>query len=48
MAYQILVWKDHAVAPANTYTVTENDDGTITLTPAGKVIQQGTNMFPAG
>ena len=44
MAYNILVWKDHAVAPANTYTVTENDDGTITLTPAGEIIQQGTNM----
>lgn len=44
MAYQILVWKDHAVAPGNTYNVTENDDGTITLTPAGTVIQQGTNM----
>lgn len=44
MAYQILVWKDHAVAPGNTYNVTENADGTITLTPAGKVVQQGTNM----
>lgn len=44
MAYNILVWKDHAVSPANTYAVTENDDGTITLTPAGEVIQQGTNM----
>lgn len=44
MAYQILVWKDHAVTPGNTYTVTENGDGTITLTPAGKVVQQGTNM----
>lgn len=44
MAYQILVWKDHAVAPGNTYTVTENSDGTITLTPAGRIIQQGTNM----
>lgn len=44
MAYQILVWKDHAVAPGNTYTVTENGDGTITLTPAGTIIQQGTNM----
>lgn len=44
MAYQILVWKDHAVAPSNTYTVTENGDGTITLTPAGRIIQQGTNM----
>lgn len=44
MAYKILVWKDHAVTPGNTYTVKENDDGTITLTPAGKVVQQGTNM----
>lgn len=44
MAYQILVWKDHAVTPGNTYNITENDDGTITLTPAGKVVQQGTNM----
>ena len=44
MAYQILVWKDHAVTPGNTYTVTEHGDGTITLTPAGKVVQQGTNM----
>lgn len=44
MAYQVLLWKDHAVTPGNTYSVTENGDGTITLTPAGRVIQQGTNM----
>lgn len=44
MAYQILLWKDHAVTPGNTYSVTENDDGTITLTPAGRIVQQGTNM----
>lgn len=44
MAYHVQIWKDHAVAPANTYTVVENGDGTITLVPAGKVIQQGTNM----
>jgi len=44
MAYQILLWKDHAVTPGNTYTVTQNDDGTITLTPAGRIVQQGTNM----
>lgn len=44
MAYQILVWKDHATTPSNTYNVVENGDGTITLTPAGKVVQQGTNM----
>lgn len=44
MAYNILLWKDHGVTPDKTYTVTENADGTITLSPAGKVIQQGTNM----
>lgn len=37
-------WKDHAVDPANTYRIVENADGTITLIPAGKVVQQGTNM----
>lgn len=42
--YQILMWKDHAVTPDKTYNVIENGDGTITLKPAGKVIQQGTNM----
>lgn len=47
MAYQILVWKDHAVSPSNTYKVTENDDGTITLTPVGEIVQQGTNMSAA-
>lgn len=45
--YNITIWKDHAVTPANTYTVTENGDGTITLTPSGTVIQQGTNMSAA-
>ena len=44
MAYAILVWKDHAVPPGNTYTVVDNGDGTVTVTPAGEVIQQGTNM----
>lgn len=44
MAYQILVWKDHAVTPAHTFTMKENSDGTITLTPAGTIVQQGTNM----
>lgn len=42
--YKIIIWKDHAVTPDKTYNVTENGDGTITLSPAGKVIQQGTNM----
>lgn len=47
MAYNILLWKDHAVTPDKTYKVVENSDGTITLTPAGKIIQQGTNMSAA-
>lgn len=42
--YKILIWKDHAVTPSNTYKVKENSDGSITLTPTGEVIQQGTNM----
>lgn len=42
--YKVIVWKDHSIAPNNTYTVTENADKTITLTPSGKVVQQGTNM----
>lgn len=42
--FNIMVWKDHTVSPGNTYKVKENSDGTITLTPAGTVIQQGTNM----
>ena len=44
MAYNVLLWKDHAATPDKTYKVTENADDTITLTPAGKIIQQGTNM----
>lgn len=42
--YSVLLWKDHAVTPDKTFTVRENGDGTITLIPAGKIIQQGTNM----
>ncbi len=42
--YLVTFWKDHAVDPANTYKVVQNADGTITLIPAGKVVQQGTNM----
>lgn len=42
--YKILIWLDHAVSPGNTYKVKENADGSITLTPTGEVIQQGTNM----
>lgn len=42
--YGLLLWVDHAVTPRRTYTMQQNGDGTITLTPAGKVIQQGTNL----
>lgn len=45
--YANLLWLDHAVTPDRTFTVTENSDGTVTLTPAGTVIQQGTNMSAA-
>lgn len=44
MAYNITTWKDHAVTPARTFRVTENADGTITLEPAGQILQQGTNQ----
>lgn len=44
MAYSILIWQDHAMTPEHTFTVTENDDGTITLTKTGTVVQQGTNL----
>jgi hypothetical protein len=37
-------WLDHAVSPANHFNVSDNQDGTKTITPAGEVIQQGTNM----
>ncbi len=47
MAYNILNWKDHAVTPDKTFRIVENSDGTITLVPAGRIIQQGTNMSAA-
>ena len=45
--FEFLLWKDHAVSPSNTYKLTKNSDDTYTLTPVGKVIQQGTNMSAA-
>lgn len=45
--YNNLMWLDHAVTPDRTFTMKNNPDGTVTLTPAGRVIQQGTNMSAA-
>lgn len=45
--FNFLLWKDHAVTPSNVYNLTKNDDGTYTMTRAGKVVQQGTNMSAA-
>lgn len=45
--YKNLLWLDHAVTPDRTFKMTNNSDGTVTLTPAGRVIQQGTNMSAA-
>lgn len=45
--YSNLQWLDHAVTPDRTFTMKANADGTVTLTPAGTVIQQGTNMSAA-
>ena len=40
--YERTYWKDHVRTPDNTYNVKSNGDGTSTITPAGKVMQQGT------
>ena len=45
--YANLTWLDHAVTPDRTFTMKQNADGTVTLIPAGTVIQQGTNMSAA-
>jgi hypothetical protein len=45
--YKNLPWLDHAVTPERTYKMVQNNDGTVTLTPAGTVVQQGTNMSAA-
>lgn len=38
------IWQDNVRDPARTYKATQNADGTTTLTPAGKLVQQGTNQ----
>ena len=43
MAYTKTDWIDRVVEKPNTFTITENSDGSITLTPApGQVIERGT------
>lgn len=45
--YTITNWKDNARDPQNTYTMVQNADGTVKLTPAGTLVQQGTNQSAA-
>lgn len=40
--YKRTYWLDHVRVPDNTYNIKSNGDGTSTITPAGKVMQQGT------
>jgi hypothetical protein len=42
--YNRRLWQDSVRDPARTYTVVQNSDGTMTLTPAGKEVQKGTNQ----
>jgi hypothetical protein len=43
MAYNKTIWQDRVVEKPRTYTMTDNGDGTVTLTPApGNVVQAGT------
>lgn len=39
-----LLWQDNVRDPARTYKSTQNADGTVTMEPAGTLIQQGTNQ----
>lgn len=42
--YNRKLWQDQVRDPARTYKATQNADGTTTLEPAGKLVQQGTNQ----
>lgn len=45
MGYEKTKWQDHIVEKPDTYTVTENSDGTVTQKAAfGTVIQEGTPL----
>ena len=43
MGYIPTNWKDHIFSD-NRYRINQNSDGTVSITPAGKVVQQGTPM----
>ncbi|MEI2987526.1 MAG: hypothetical protein V8T22_00450 [Oscillospiraceae bacterium] len=43
MGYIPTKWKDHILSD-NRYRINQNSDGTVSITPAGKVVQQGTPM----
>lgn len=45
--YNRRIWQDSVREPERTYSMKTNADGTVSLTPAGKVIQQGTNQSAA-
>lgn len=43
--YDLILWKNRRTEISNTYSITENADGTITLTPVvGEVIEAGTSF----
>lgn len=46
MAYTPTVWKDHILSDSS-YSISENADGTVKITPSGTVVQQGTKMSAA-
>ena len=35
-----MLWQDNVRDPARTYKATQNADGTVTMEPAGKLMQQ--------
>lgn len=43
--YDLIFWKNRRTEISNTYSINENEDGTITLTPVvGEVIEAGTSF----
>ena len=44
MAYSRTYWLDHVTSPSNCFKITDNGDGTVTITRAGTVMQQGTSQ----